>query len=119
LDYHLRLCLTSDCSRCHVFRSNVLQPLQLEHFPGSIDHIFLLHLPFCRNQDHSRAMASSPPESPSGLPQRPMSVVMKPPRSSSRMSMTSKAGGGSRASDEDGKTSVKVGMINKPFLKDF
>jgi len=27
------------------------------------------------------------------------------------MSMASKGGGGSRASDEDGKTSVKVGML--------
>ena len=64
-------------------------------------------------------MASSPPESPSGLPQRPMSAMMKPPRSSSRMSMTSKAGGGSRASDEDGKTSVKVGMTYNPLPERF
>jgi hypothetical protein len=35
------------------------------------------------------------------------------------MSMTSKAGGGSRASDEDGKTSVKVGMAYKPLPKGF
>jgi hypothetical protein len=66
-------------------------------------------------------MASSPPESPSGLPQRPMSAMMKPPRSSSRMSMTSKAGGGSRASDEDGKTSVKVGKAydsSKVYIDD-
>lgn len=28
------------------------------------------------------------------------------------MSMTSKVGGGSRASDEDGRTSVKVGMAD-------
>ena len=35
---------------------------------------------------------------------------MRPPRTTSRMSM-GKAGGGSRASDEDGKTSVKVGTL--------
>lgn len=39
--------------------------------------------------------------------------MMRPPRTNSRMSMTSKAGGGSRASDEDGKTSVKVGMFTR------
>jgi kinesin family protein 4/21/27 len=54
-------------------------------------------------------MASSPPGSP-GLGSRPMSGIMRPPRATSRMSMSSKVGGGSRASDEDGKTSVKVGM---------
>jgi hypothetical protein len=37
--------------------------------------------------------------------------MMRPPRTTSRMSMTSKGGGGSRASDEDGKTSVKVGTL--------
>ncbi|KAH0545595.1 hypothetical protein FGG08_000426 [Glutinoglossum americanum] len=52
-------------------------------------------------------MASSPPGSPPGGPQRPMSAMFRPPRSSSRMSTSSKIGGGSRASDEDGKTSVK------------
>ena len=54
-------------------------------------------------------MATSPPESPSGLTQRPLSAMVRAPRSSSRMSVSSKQGGGSRASDEDGKTSVKVG----------
>lgn len=45
------------------------------------------------------------------FPPRPMSAMVKPStRSNSRLSMTSKAGGGSRASDEDGgRTAVKVG----------
>ncbi|TVY24952.1 Chromosome-associated kinesin [Lachnellula hyalina] len=42
---------------------------------------------------------------------------MRPPRTNSRMSMTSKAGGGSRASDEDSKTSVKVAVRVRPPLK--
>lgn len=55
-------------------------------------------------------MASSPPESPQVSLHRPVSAMMKgAPRSNSRMSMSSKTGG-SRASDEDGKTAVKVGM---------
>ncbi|EHK98979.1 P-loop containing nucleoside triphosphate hydrolase [Glarea lozoyensis ATCC 20868] len=62
-------------------------------------------------------MASSPPESPAGIPSRPASAMMRPPRTTSRMSMTSKAGGGSRASDEDGKTSVKVVVRIRPPLK--
>lgn len=48
------------------------------------------------------------PASPSFNGTRPMSAVIRPARSSSRLSMSSKAGG-SRASDEDAKTSVKVG----------
>ncbi|KAI0880094.1 kinesin-domain-containing protein [Annulohypoxylon maeteangense] len=64
-------------------------------------------------------MATSPPTSP-GLP-RPMSVMVKPaPRSNSRLSMTSKTGGGggSRGSDEDGgRTSVKVAVRVRPALK--
>lgn len=56
----------------------------------------------------------SPPASPSngvgGVP-RPMSAMIRPNRSSSRLSMSSKQGGGSRASDEESsKTAVKVGM---------
>lgn len=39
-----------------------------------------------------------------------MSAMIRPNRSSSRLSMSSKLGGGSRASDEDSKTAVKVGM---------
>ncbi|KAI9862152.1 MAG: hypothetical protein M1813_004927 [Trichoglossum hirsutum] len=62
-------------------------------------------------------MASSPPGSPSGGPQRPMSAMFRPHRSSSRMSVSSKFGGGSRASDEDGKTSVKVAVRLRPPLK--
>lgn len=54
-------------------------------------------------------MASSPPTSPLGAPQRPTSTMFRSPRSTSRMSVSSKQGGGSRASDEDGRTSVKVG----------
>ncbi|KAI9669508.1 MAG: hypothetical protein M1829_005097 [Trizodia sp. TS-e1964] len=58
-------------------------------------------------------MASSPPGSPQGNPQRPASMMVRPlPRSSSRMSASSKFGGGTAASDEDGKTSVKVGKIS-------
>ncbi|KAI3338432.1 hypothetical protein F4824DRAFT_459293 [Ustulina deusta] len=62
-------------------------------------------------------MAASPPASP--LPARPMSAMVKPsPRSASRLSMTSKAGGGSRASDEDGgRTAVKVAVRVRPPLK--
>ncbi|KAF2813350.1 kinesin family protein-like protein [Mytilinidion resinicola] len=63
-------------------------------------------------------MASSPPGSPAGGIQRPMSAMIRPNRSSSRMSMSSKhGGGGSRASDEDGKTAVKVAVRVRPPLK--
>ncbi|ESZ95654.1 kinesin [Sclerotinia borealis F-4128] len=62
-------------------------------------------------------MASSPPESPQVSLPRPASAIMKgAPRSSSRMSMSSKAGG-SRASDEDGKTAVKVAVRVRPPLQ--
>ncbi|RDW66085.1 hypothetical protein BP6252_09720 [Coleophoma cylindrospora] len=61
-------------------------------------------------------MASSPPGSPSGVNSRPVSAMMRAPRTNSRMSMTSKAGGGSRASDEDGRTSVKVVVRVRPPL---
>ncbi|KAI1821199.1 hypothetical protein F4861DRAFT_480973 [Xylaria intraflava] len=65
-------------------------------------------------------MATSPPGSPSvmSLPPRPMSAMVKPStRSNSRLSMTSKAGGGSRASDEDGgRTAVKVAVRVRPPL---
>ena len=53
-------------------------------------------------------MSFSPPGSPPP-PTRPLSGVFQTGRSSSRLSISSKQGGGSRASDEDGKTSVKVG----------
>ncbi|KAJ5894302.1 hypothetical protein N7495_005993 [Penicillium taxi] len=55
-------------------------------------------------------MTASPPASPGPTP-RPISAVMRTPRSHSRMSVSSKHGG-SRASDEDGKTAVKVGMFS-------
>lgn len=54
-------------------------------------------------------MASSPPGSPQTTLQRSFSETVKAGRSPSRMSVGSKQGGGSRASDEDSKTSVKVG----------
>ncbi|KAF5525256.1 Kinesin-like protein KIF21B [Colletotrichum aenigma] len=64
-------------------------------------------------------MASSPPASPGNqIPQRPMSAMVRPsPRSNSRLSMTSKHGGGSRASDEDARTAVKVAVRVRPALK--
>ncbi|KAL9101126.1 MAG: hypothetical protein Q9163_003587 [Psora crenata] len=57
----------------------------------------------------------SPPASPP--PARPMSAMFQAGRSSSRMSFSSKQGGGSRASDEDGKTSVKVAVRVRPPLR--
>ncbi|PWY66084.1 kinesin family protein [Aspergillus heteromorphus CBS 117.55] len=62
-------------------------------------------------------MTGSPPGSPAGAPQRPISAIMRTPRSTSRLSMSSKHGGGSRASDEDGKTAVKVAVRVRPPLK--
>ncbi|EAQ83788.1 hypothetical protein CHGG_10192 [Chaetomium globosum CBS 148.51] len=63
-------------------------------------------------------MASSPPASPGIMPQRPMSAMVRPsPRSNSRMSMQSRTGGGSRASDEDSKTAVKVAVRVRPPLR--
>ncbi|KAH8899702.1 kinesin-domain-containing protein [Thozetella sp. PMI_491] len=63
-------------------------------------------------------MASSPPASPGTLPPRPLSAMVRPaPRSNSRLSMSSGKVGGSRASDEDGKTSVKVAVRVRPPLK--
>ncbi|KAI6756839.1 hypothetical protein HG530_011437 [Fusarium avenaceum] len=58
-------------------------------------------------------MASSPPASPGGILQRPMSAIASrtQTRSTSRLSMTSKTGGGSRASDDDSRTAVKVGIL--------
>ncbi|KAJ6113028.1 hypothetical protein N7512_008352 [Penicillium capsulatum] len=61
-------------------------------------------------------MTVSPPASPTGVPPRPISAVMRTPRSNSRMSMSSRQGG-SRASDEDGKTAVKVAVRVRPPLK--
>ncbi|KAK4667232.1 hypothetical protein QC763_307390 [Podospora pseudopauciseta] len=63
-------------------------------------------------------MASSPPASPGTLPARPMSAMVRPaPRSSSRMSMQGKSAGGSRASDEESKTAVKVVVRVRPPLR--
>ncbi|KAF7173592.1 hypothetical protein CNMCM5623_005853 [Aspergillus felis] len=63
-------------------------------------------------------MTVSPPGSPTtATPQRPFSGIMRTPRSNSRLSMSSKVGGGSRASDEDGKTAVKVAVRVRPPLK--
>ncbi|ERS95564.1 hypothetical protein HMPREF1624_08080 [Sporothrix schenckii ATCC 58251] len=67
---------------------------------------------------HGHFPPSSLPQSPAspGL-QRPMSVMVRPsPRSNSRMSVGSK-NGGSRASDEDGRTSVKVAVRVRPPLR--
>ncbi|PGH16207.1 hypothetical protein AJ79_01976 [Helicocarpus griseus UAMH5409] len=62
-------------------------------------------------------MAHSPPASPTPTGQpRPLSAMIRPPRSNSRMSMSSKQGG-SRASDEDTKTAVKVAVRVRPPLK--
>lgn len=63
-------------------------------------------------------MAASPPGSPAGGFQRPMSMMMqpRPVRSASRMSVSSgRQGASSRFSDEDGKTAVKVGEFAIPI----
>ncbi|EON67399.1 hypothetical protein W97_06652 [Coniosporium apollinis CBS 100218] len=63
-------------------------------------------------------MATSPPASPAGgVHQRPMSAMIRSNRSSSRMSASSKHGGGSRASDEDTKTAVKVAIRVRPPIQ--
>ncbi|KAF2401497.1 kinesin-domain-containing protein [Trichodelitschia bisporula] len=61
-------------------------------------------------------MSPSPPDSPAATKPRPMSAMVRPNRSSSRMSMGSKHGG-SRFSDEDGKTAVKVAVRVRPPLR--
>lgn len=67
-------------------------------------------------------MASSPSGSPPSTLQRSFSETVKAGRSPSRMSVGSKYGGGSRASDEESKTSVKVGknstgrLLACPFI---
>ncbi|KAJ5757587.1 uncharacterized protein N7511_006281 [Penicillium nucicola] len=61
-------------------------------------------------------MTVSPPASPTGAPPRPISAVMRTPRSNSRLSMSSRQGG-SRASDDEGKTAVKVAVRVRPPLK--
>ncbi|KAM0451541.1 hypothetical protein ACHAPV_009970 [Trichoderma viride] len=66
-------------------------------------------------------MASSPPGSPSPAHklQRPLSAIAtRPqPRSNSRLSMNSKQGGESRASDEDNRTAVRVAVRVRPQLR--
>ncbi|UKZ89624.1 uncharacterized protein TrAFT101_004668 [Trichoderma asperellum] len=66
-------------------------------------------------------MASSPPGSPSPAHklQRPLSAIAtRPqPRSTSRLSMNSKQGGESRASDEDNRTAVRVAVRVRPQLR--
>ncbi|KAI4256556.1 MAG: hypothetical protein L6R42_006152 [Xanthoria sp. 1 TBL-2021] len=52
------------------------------------------------------SLASSPPASPPAA--RPLSAVFQSTRTSSRLSIHGKASGGSRASDDDSKTLVKV-----------
>ncbi|PNY24385.1 Kinesin [Tolypocladium capitatum] len=60
-------------------------------------------------------MATSPPASP--IPQRPLSAIARPaPRSASRMSISSKPGGGSRASDDESRTAVRVAVRVRPPL---
>ncbi|KAH6615289.1 kinesin family protein-like protein [Boeremia exigua] len=58
----------------------------------------------------------SPPTSPAARGKRPASAMIRPNRSSSRLSMSSKMGG-SRASDDDTKTAVKVAVRVRPQLK--
>ncbi|KAJ8110449.1 hypothetical protein OPT61_g6711 [Boeremia exigua] len=58
----------------------------------------------------------SPPTSPPARGKRPASAMIRPNRSSSRLSMSSKMGG-SRASDDESKTAVKVAVRVRPPLK--
>lgn len=60
--------------------------------------------------------ASSPPASPPNLSQRPLSGIIGMQRSSSRLSVRSKQGTSTRVSDEDAKTSVRVGKVELPAL---
>ncbi|KAK0388129.1 hypothetical protein NLU13_4374 [Sarocladium strictum] len=64
-------------------------------------------------------MASSPPASPGYPPAGSLSAIARAaPRSSSRLSMSGKPTvGGSRASDEDSRTAVKVAVRVRPPLK--
>ncbi|KAL8677894.1 MAG: hypothetical protein Q9186_005705 [Xanthomendoza sp. 1 TL-2023] len=61
------------------------------------------------------SLASSPPASPPTA--RPLSAIIQPARSPSQVSINGKAGGGSRALDDDGKTLVKVAVRVRPPLK--
>lgn len=80
------------------------------------------------------AMAMSPPTSPGSMqsmrPQsmyvtsspeqvqkpRPQSLMMRPLRSTSRLSIASSKGEPTRLSDEDAKTTVKVGELDHRLL---
>ncbi|KAL8840659.1 MAG: hypothetical protein Q9205_001458 [Flavoplaca limonia] len=61
------------------------------------------------------SLASSPPASPPTA--RPLSAVFQSARTSSRLSINGKAAGGSRASDDDSKTLVKVAVRVRPPLQ--
>ncbi|KAL8653560.1 MAG: hypothetical protein Q9226_003805 [Calogaya cf. arnoldii] len=61
------------------------------------------------------SLASSPPASPPAA--RPMSAVFQSTRTSSQLSINGKAGGSSRASDDDSKTLVKVAVRVRPPLQ--
>ncbi|KAL9613690.1 MAG: hypothetical protein Q9167_001767 [Letrouitia subvulpina] len=61
------------------------------------------------------SLAGSPPASPPAT--RPKSAIFQTHRSSSRVSLSSKQGGSSRASDDDNKTLVKVAVRVRPPLK--
>ncbi|RDA94591.1 hypothetical protein CP533_2407 [Ophiocordyceps camponoti-saundersi (nom. inval.)] len=63
-------------------------------------------------------MAPSPPASPVHSPQRPLSAIARPPpRCPSRMSISSKPGSASRASDDDSRTAVRVAVRVRPPQK--
>ncbi|KAL8931058.1 MAG: hypothetical protein Q9208_000160 [Pyrenodesmia sp. 3 TL-2023] len=61
------------------------------------------------------SLASSPPASPPAV--RPLSAIFQSTRSSSQLNVGKRAGGGSRASDDDGKTLVKVAVRVRPPLQ--
>ncbi|KAL8672814.1 MAG: hypothetical protein Q9168_002751 [Polycauliona sp. 1 TL-2023] len=61
------------------------------------------------------SLATPPPASPPVA--RPVSAVFQPARTSSRLSINGKAGGGSRLSDDDSKTLVKVAVRVRPPLQ--
>ncbi|KAI9886160.1 MAG: hypothetical protein M1823_002063 [Watsoniomyces obsoletus] len=63
-------------------------------------------------------MSPTPPHSPTDLPPRPRSTTVRQDRSESRTSTTSRRNGaGSRASDDDGKTAVRVAVRVRPPLR--
>ncbi|KAL9043643.1 MAG: hypothetical protein Q9214_003175 [Letrouitia sp. 1 TL-2023] len=61
------------------------------------------------------SLAGSPPASPPAT--RPKSAIFQTHRSSSRVSLSSKQGGSSRASDDDNKTLVKVEPVSSPAVR--